>query len=446
MQYVYEPAEKSQVKLTLTLDSADWEKAIRAAYEKNKGKFNVQGFRKGHVPFNVIVGQYGKEFFYEDAINLAINEYYPEILQKEAEKINAVGDPQFSIEDVNAEGVKLNALIPVMPEVKIEAYTGIKVEKTEYNVTDEEVETEVKRLLDRNSKEENVTDRACRKGDIVVIDYSGSVDGVKFEGGTASGQRLELGSGQFIPGFEEQVEGMNIGDERDINVTFPENYTDELKNKAAVFNIKLHEIIVKVLPELTDEFVKDKTGEESVEAYKSKIKSDKQKTYDRRANDENEDKLLSAIAEKTEVIIPDSMVEDEITNMVKQFEYRLMSQGMKKEDYFKYLGITEEKLREDYKEQALTRVKKQLIVNTIIEKEKIEATEAEVEEKVAEQAKSVGKEYDAYRAGMDPRQIEYIKNSIIVDKLFKFLTENNEFTSAAAEKPAAKKTRAKKKD
>ena len=434
MQYNYQPAEKSQVKLTINLDKTDWEQAIRQAYEKNKSKFRVQGFRAGHVPFNVLVGMYGKEFFYEDAVNLSINKYYGEILKTEGEKLNVVGDPQFSLDNISEEGVTVTAMVPVMPEVKLGAYTGIKLEKVEYNVTDEEIDHNVNDLLDRNSTEQSVTGRPCQKGDIVVIDYSGSVDGVKFDGGTASGQRLELGSGSFIPGFEEQVEGMSIGEEKDINVTFPENYTDELKGKNAVFNIKLHEIIVKILPELTDEFIKDKTGEETVEAYKAKIKADMQKNNDRKASNENEDNLLAKIAETTEVEIPDAMIEDEITNMVNQFSYRLMYQGMKLENYLQMLGQTEQQFRDSYKEIALDRVKKQLIVNTIIKQENIVATDEEVDQKIAEQAQSVGKTAEEYRPTMDDRQIDYIKNSIVVDKLFAFLTENNYFTAKTAKK------------
>ncbi len=428
MNYTYEPAEKSQVKLFINLEKEDWENSIRKAYEKNKGKYHVQGFRKGHVPFQVIVSQYGKEYFYEDAINLAIQEYYPEIMQKEAKNINVVGDPKFAIEDINADGVKLSALVPVMPEVKIEAYTGIKVEKVEYNVSDAEIEADVERLLDRNSTEEKVTDRPCKEGDIIVMDFSGSVDGVKFEGGTAENYRYELGSHTFIPGFEEQLVGMSVNEEKDINVTFPENYTEELKGKDAVFAIKLHEIITKIKPELTDEFIKDKTGEETLEAYKAKVRENLQKENDRRASNENEDKLLAAIAEKTEVELPDAMIEDEISNMINQLQYRLMYQGLKYEDYLKVTGQTDAQIRESYKDLAKDRVVKQLIVNTIIEKEGIEATDAEVDAKVSEQAASVNKDVEEYRKGMDPKQFDYIKNSIIVDKLFTFLRENNEFT------------------
>ncbi len=428
MNYTFENYEKSQVKVTITLDKADWEKEIQAAYNENKHKYSVQGFRKGHVPFNVICGLYGKEVFYEDAINHAVSEYYPQVLEKEAEKIQPVGDPEFALDNVSEDGITFTALIPVMPEVKVGAYKGIKVDKVEYNVTDEEIEADIKRLLNRNAREVSVTDRACQNGDIVVIDYSGSVDGVKFDGGTAEKQRLELGSGSFIPGFEDQVVGMQIGEDKDINVKFPEDYTAPLNGKDAVFAIHLHEILFKELPELNDEFIKDATGEESVDAYKAKTRERMQKDNDRRAQNENEDNLLNKIAENTEVVIPEAMVNQEITQMVQQLQYRLMYQGLKYEDYLKVTNQTDAQIRDSYKEMAESRVKKQLIVNKIIVDEKIEATQEEVDAKIEEQAKSVNKEAEEYKKTMDPRQVEYIKNSIIIDKLFSFLVENNDIS------------------
>ena len=442
MNYSYEKAEKSQVKFTIVFDKADWDKAINDAYYKNKNKFNVPGVRKGHVPFHVVVGMYGKEFFYEDAINIAIGEHYPAILKKEEENVKVVGDPDFSLEDVSENGCTLTALVPVMPEFEIGSYKGIKVEKVEYNVTDEDINKDVERLVERNAKEVPVTDRASAMGDIVVIDYSGSIDGVKFDGGTAEKQRLELGSGSFIPGFEEQVAGMNIGEERDISVTFPENYTEPLNGKAAVFHIVLHEIIAKVKPEVTDAFIKETTGEDDLEAYKAHIRHHMEEDNERRARNENEDKLLSLIAASTEIDIPDAMVDHEVDSMIQQFTYRLMYQGLKYEDYLKVTNQTDEQVRASYKEQAADRVKKQLIVNKIIELEGIKAEPEEVEAKVAEQAKSVGKETEEYKKSMDPRQFEYISNEIVVDKLFAFLVESNEFV--AAEKKT-KTTRAKKK-
>lgn len=426
MKYVYEKAEKSQVKFTITIEKDDWNQAIMEAYHKMKGKINVQGFRKGKAPFNVICHQYGKDIFYEDAINIAIQKYYPQAIASEKD-LHIVGDPEISLNNFGEDEVVFDALVPVMPEVSIESYKGIKVKKVEYNVTDEDIEADVKRLLERNSREITVTDRACQNGDIVVIDFSGSVDGKKFEGGTAEKYRLNLGSNSFVPGFEEQVCGMAIGEEKDIKVVFPEDYVEDLKGKEAVFAIKLHEIIVKELPELSDEFIKDATGEESLEAYKAKIKADFEKENQRRARDENENKLLDAISEKTTVEIPDAMVENEITSMIQQLEYRLMYQGIKLEDYVKMTGQTIEQLRDSYKETAYSRVKKQLIVNKVIELENIKATQEEIDAKVAEQAASVSKEVEEYKKTMDPRQFEYIENSIIVDKLFSFLMSENIF-------------------
>lgn len=426
MKYVYEKAEKSQVKFTITIEKDDWNQAIMEAYHKMKGKINVQGFRKGKAPFNVICHQYGKDIFYEDAINIAIQKYYPQAIASEKD-LHIVGDPEISLNNFSEDEVVFDALVPVMPEVSIESYKGIKVKKVEYNVTDEDIEADVKRLLERNSREITVTDRACQNGDIVVIDFSGSVDGKKFEGGTAEKYRLNLGSNSFVPGFEEQVCGMAIGEEKDIKVVFPEDYVEDLKGKEAVFAIKLHEIIVKELPELSDEVIKDATGEESLEAYKAKIKADFEKENQRRARDENENKLLDAISEKTTVEIPDAMVENEITSMIQQLEYRLMYQGIKLEDYVKMTGQTVEQLRDSYKETAYSRVKKQLIVNKVIELENIKATQEEIDAKVAEQAASVSKEVEEYKKTMDPRQFEYIENSIIVDKLFSFLMSENIF-------------------
>lgn len=426
MNYTVENFEKSQMKISVTLDKTDWEKAIRTAYDQNKSKYSVQGFRKGHVPFNVICGVYGKEAFYEDAINVAVSEYYPQILDKEAEKIHPVGDPNFSLDNVSEDGIAFSALVPVMPEVKIASYKGIKVDKVEYNVSDADLDEDIKRLVERNAKEVSVTDRPCQNGDIVVIDYSGSIDGVKFDGGTAEKQRLELGSGSFIPGFEDQVVGMSIGEDKDINVTFPEDYTAPLNGKAAVFAIHLHEVLAKELPEVTDAFIKDATGEETVDAYKAKTRERLQKDNDKRAQNENEDNLLTKIAEGTEVEIPDCMVDQQVTSMVQEFQYRLMYQGLKYEDYLKVTNQTDASIRDSYKEIALERVKKQLIVTKIIEDEKIEATDEEIDAKIGEQAKSLGKETEEYKKTMDPRQVDYIKNSIVIDKLFAFLTENNE--------------------
>ena len=427
MKYTTKAAEKSTVKITIKFDGAEWKEAQNKAYLKSRNKFAINGFRKGKAPKHVIENVYGKGVFYEDALNLLFAENYGKILEKEAEKIYAVGDPDVSVDKLEDENVTLVAIVPVKPEVKISSYKGMKIKQFAYTVKDEEVEAELNRVLERNARKVDVTDRAAANGDIVNIDFVGTVDGVKFDGGEAEGFDLTLGSGQFIPGFEDQVVGMNIGESKDVNVTFPENYQAEaLKGKPAVFAVKLNGIKAKELPELTDEFIKEATGSETIEAYKEKSKERLQANADRRANDDTENSILEAIAANTEVEIPQAMIEREIDGLVQKFEYQLMYQGLKLKDYLDFLKVTEADFRKNYEEQAKKNVTNQLIISHIIKEEKIEATEEEVDAKVAEQAESVGKETEEYKKGMDPRQFDYISSDIVITKLFKTLKENNE--------------------
>ena len=272
-----------------------------------------------------------------------------------------------------------------------------------------------------------VTDRACQNGDIVNIDFVGTVDGVKFDGGEAQGFDLTLGSGQFIPGFEDQVVGMNVGDTKDVNVTFPDNYQAEnLKGKPAVFAVKVNAIQGKELPEVTDEFIKDATGSATVEEYKAKTRERLQAQADRRSVDATENSILEEIAKNTEVEVPQAMIEREIDGLVQKFEYQLMYQGLRLQDYLDFLKVTMSDFRKNYEESAKKNVISQLIISQIIKEEKIEATDAEVDEKVAEQAKSVDKDVEEYKKGMDPRQFDYIRSDIIITKLFAMLKANNE--------------------
>ncbi len=427
MKYTTKASEKSTVKITIKFDGEEWKAAQTQAYVKTRGKFAVNGFRKGKAPKNVIEHAYGKGVFYEDALNMLFSDNYGKILDKNEKKFTVVGDPDVSVEELSDDGVTLVAVVPVKPEVKISSYKGIKIKEIAYTVKDEEVDAELDRLLDRNARKVPVTDRAAQNGDIVNIDFVGTVDGVKFDGGEAEGFDLTLGSGQFIPGFEDQVVGINVGDEKDVNVTFPENYQAEnLKGKPAVFAVKLNSIQGKELPELTDEFIKDATGSESIEAYKAKTKERLQAQADRRSNDATENSILEAIAANTEAEIPQAMIEREIDNLVQKFEYQLMYQGLKLQDYLDFLKVTNADFRKNYEEQAKKNVLSQLIISQIIKEENLEATEEEVEAKVAEQAKSVEKDVEEYKKGMDPRQFDYIRSDIVITKLFKFLKENNE--------------------
>ncbi|MBQ8197251.1 MAG: trigger factor [Clostridia bacterium] len=443
MKYNFEKAEKSTVKITITLEKQEWADCITEAYNKMKGRFNIPGFRKGKVPKKVIENAYGTAIFYEEAINIALPKYYGEVLDKEP-SIEAVAHPEIDIKDVNDDILVIEAITPVKPEVTLGEYKGIKFEKAEYPVKAEDIDAELSRLQERNSRMVEVTDRAVANGDSVVIDYSGSVAGVKFAGGTAEKQNLVIGSGRFIPGFEEQIIGMNIGDEKDINVTFPAEYhAEELKGKDAVFAIKLHEIKVKEIPELNDEFIKDAVGCESVEAYKKETEERLAKQNADRAERELEDAIVKKISDDATVEIPNALIEMQIDRMVQEMEYRLSYQGLRLDDYLKYLGKSMDDYRADYKEQAESIVKSQLVIEKIIETEKFEATDAEVDAKLEEMAKAQGKEVPDIKKNYGARQLDYIKNEIIIKKLFEALKGYNTIAVKGAKKPAAKKTTAK---
>ncbi len=426
MNYTVEKTQNNEARTTFELTKEEWHNANMQAYNKNKSKYTAPGFRKGHVPYNYLVKTYGEQVFFEDAINIAFGQYYFDIMDKESEYVLVDGP---SIEDIKLSeegGITIIALAPLKPVVTLGKYTGIKVEKVEYNVTDEDVENEINKLRERNSREVEVTDRAVQSGDICDIDFSGSVDGVKFEGGSAEHYSLTIGSNSFIPGFEDQIIGMEIGSEKDINVKFPEDYgAEQLAGKDSVFAIKLHAIKVKELPEVNDEFIKDAVGEESLEAYKSKVSERLQKANEEKAKREIEDKLMKLITDSSEVEIPDCMVQKAVDSLVQDMEYRLMYQNLKLADYLKYTGQTMEDYRKGLVEPAKSRVKSQLVVEQIIASENITASDEEVDAKIKEQAESVEKSFEEYKAGMPAQQYDYIKNSIVIDKLFTFLIDNN---------------------
>ena len=425
MKYTFEKAEKSTVKITITLNAEEWKAAISAAYEKTKGKYSLPGFRKGKVPKHLLEATYGEGIFYEDAINTAFSKYYGEVLDKEP-SIEAVAYPDVDIKKIDEKGLVIEAIVAVKPEVTLGEYKGIKFKKPVYNVKDEDVDADISRLQERNSRMVDVDGRAVENGDTVIIDYSGSVDGVKFDGGTAEKQSLVIGSGSFIPGFEDQIIGMNKGDEKDINVKFPEEYhAENLKGKDAVFAIKLHEIKKKELPEVTDDFIKDAVGAESVDAYKKEVKERLEKQNADRAERELEDEIIKKVSENATVEIPDALIENQIDRMVQEMEYRMSYQGLKLADYLKYIGKTMEDYRKEYAPQAKETVKSQLVIEKIISEEKIEATDEDVEKRIEEMAKAQNKPAPDVKKNMQARQLDYIKNEIIVKKLFDGLKKDN---------------------
>ena len=425
MKYTFEKAEKSTVKITITLNAEEWKAAISAAYEKTKGKYSLPGFRKGKVPKHLLEATYGEGIFYEDAINTAFPKYYGEVLDKEP-SIEAVAYPDVDIKKIDEKGLVIEAIVAVKPEVALGEYKGIKFKKPVYNVKDEDIDADISRLQERNSRMVDVEGRAVENGDTVIIDYSGSVDGVKFDGGTAEKQSLVIGSGSFIPGFEDQIIGMNKGDEKDINVKFPEEYhAENLKGKDAVFAIKLHEIKKKELPEVNDDFIKDAVGAESVDAYKKEVKERLEKQNADRAERELEDEIIKKVSENATVEIPDALIENQIDRMVQEMEYRMSYQGLKLADYLKYIGKTMEDYRKEYAPQAKETVKSQLVIEKIISEEKIEATDEDVEKKIEEMAKAQNKPAPDVKKNMQARQLDYIKNEIIIKKLFDSLKKDN---------------------
>ncbi len=427
MKYETATAEKSTVKVTMKFDAEEWTAANDRAYRENRHKYAVNGFRKGKAPKYILEMYYGKGLFYEAALNLLFQDHYGEILEKEHENFTAVGDPEVALgEDFSEENIVLVATVPVKPDVTLGAYKGIKIPKYEYNVTDADVDAELDRIRSRFSKSEEVSDRPAQLNDTVTIDFVGKADGKEFEGGTAYGYDLKLGSGQFIPGFEEKVVGMTVGETKDLDVVFPEDYQAEnLKGKPAVFTVTLHKITEQKLPEWNQELL-DKLKAESLEEYTAKVRARLEETAKMRSRDATENAILNEIAKTSSAEIPDAMIDMEEEMSLRRLEQNLMNQGIGLNDYLNYLGTTREEYKKNFEEDAKLSVLKQLIVGKIIETEGIAATEEEIDARIAEQAASIGKEAAGYKETLDPRQLEYIENDIKVVKLFDFLMANNE--------------------
>lgn len=380
-----ERISSNQHELNVKIDSAEFEAACTKVYRRNAGKINVPGFRRGKAPRAIIEKMYGKGFFYEDAINDLIPENY-EAAVKEA-GIEPIGQPEFDVLSIDEEGVVLKAVVYVMPEMKIENYRGIAANKTTFTVTNEEVDHEIEHARQRNAREIDVTDRAAEMGDTANIDYEGFADGVAFEGGKGEGHDLKLGSGSFIPGFEEQVAGHNIGDEFDVVVTFPEVYhSEELAGKEATFKCKLNAIKNEELPELDDEFVKDVSEFDTLDEYKADIKAKITSRKEKNADAEVEEQLIDYLVANLEGDVPQPLYDAEAENIVRDYDMRLRSQGLDLATYMKYTGQTLDSLREQMKPAAERQVKTRLALQKIVELENIDVTDEAVDEEFARMA------------------------------------------------------------
>ena len=412
----------NELKLSFEVEAAKFDEAIKKVYEKSAKYFNIPGFRKGKAPMAIVEKHYGSEIFYEDAFN----ELVPEIYEKELKEnnIEAVSKPDLDVTQIGkGQDLKFTAVVQIKPEVKLGKYKGIQVKKIEYNVSDEDIEHELMHMAERNARIVNVEDRPVENKDITVIDFEGSVDGVKFEGGKAEGHELEIGSNTFIPGFEEQIIGMKIDEEKDIKVKFPDDYfSEDLKGKEAVFKVKLHEIKKKELPKIDDDFAKDASEFETLKELKNSIKEKLEEENKTRAKYETEDELIKAVCKETEIDIPSGMIETELDNMVKDVETRLSYQGMNMENYLKMIGKTMEDFRAEGKMQAEETVKTRLVLEQIIKEEKIEADEKKVDERLEEMAKAYGRDKEDLKK--NEQFMEYIKNQLAHEAAIDFLREN----------------------
>ncbi len=365
-------------ELEIAVEKEVFAAATQEAYRKNVSKINVPGFRKGKAPKAIIEKMYGKGVFYEDAVNACIPDAY-EAAIKEAE-LDVVGQPEFDVESVSDEGLVLKVKVYVKPEVKIDNYLGIEAERTDREVTDADIDEEIDRARQRNARTIDITDRAAEKDDTVVFDFEGFVDGEAFEGGKAERHQLKLGSGQFIPGFEDQIVGKAIGEEFDVNVTFPEDYhAENLKGKPAVFKCKLHEIKATELPTLDDEFAKDVSEFDTLDAYKADVKAKIAERYQKAADNEFEENVLNALIERLEAEIPEVMFTAETENYVRDYDNRLRMQGLDLSTYFKYTGMTLDQLREQMRPQAERQVKVRLALEKIAVLENLAVTDEELE-------------------------------------------------------------------
>ncbi len=414
--------KKNEVKLSFTIEASKFEEAIQKVYVKSAKYFNIPGFRKGKAPYKIVEKQYGAQIFYEDAFNEVAGEVYEKELTDA--KIEAVSRPEIDIIQMEkGKDLIFTAVVQTKPEVTLGKYKGIELKKVEYNVEEKDIDHEIGHMQERNARLVNVEDRPVEKNDTTVIDFEGFVDGVAFEGGKAENHELVIGSNTFIPGFEDQIIGMKIGEEKDINVTFPEEYfSKDLAGKAAVFKVKLHEIKKKELPEVDDEFAKDVSEFDTIKELKDSIKEKLEEENKNKAKYETEEEAIKTVCDNTEIDIPSGMVETETDNMIKDIEQRLMYQGLNFAQYLQMMGKTEEDMRKEMKEQAERQVKTKLVLGAIVEAEKIEATDEEVKAKLEEMATMYGKDAKDLEANESLKA--YIAESVKTEKAISFIVDN----------------------
>lgn len=419
-----EQIEKNLVKLTFEVSAEKFEEGMQKAYLKNMKKYNVPGFRKGKVPRKIVEKYYTEAVFYDDAINYVIPDAY-EAAVKESE-LDVVAKPELDVEEIKkGQPVVFTALVTTRPEVKLGEYKGVTIEKIEHNVGDEEVAKELENVQKKNARLISVEDRAVENGDIATIDFEGFVDGVAFEGGKGEEYDLEIGSGTFIPGFEEQLVGAAIGAEVDVNVTFPEEYhSDELAGKAAVFKVTVKALKMRELPELNDDFATEVSEFETLDEYKADLKKKLEAKAENQTKAEMENAVVEKVIEGAEVEIPQAMIETQIDNMVYDFAQRLMYQGLNLDQYMQYTGMTKDMFRAQFAKDAEKRVRGSLVLDAIAADAGIVVGDEEYEMKLVDMAKQYNMEFDKLKENIGEAEAESIKKNMVSEKTVDMLVNN----------------------
>lgn len=419
-----ENVEKNVVKLEIEVDAQVFEECMDKAYHRKKSQFNIPGFRKGKAPRAMVERYYGEQVLYEDAINYACADAYDKAVEENG--LKPVDRPEIDIVQIGkGKNFIFTATVTVMPEVTLGEYKGLTAQKDQVVITDDDVEEELKRIADRNAKLVTIEDRPVKEGDTVDIDFEGTIDGVPFKGGSAKGYTLVIGSGTFIPGFEEQLVGAARGSEVDVNVTFPEDYhSEDLKGKPALFKVKINEIKEKQLPEINDDFASDVSEFETLDEFKADIRKKLTERAQAEADRKFEDELIDKAVENAQCDIPDVMVERRLDDILGQFDMQLRYQGMNLDRYLKMMGMEESQLRADYKDKAHKDVKTQLVLDKIAQVENISASDEEYEEELKKMAETYSQSVDDFKKHLRDDDIEYIKNSIVRRKTIALLVDN----------------------
>lgn len=424
MQVKVENAGKNIVQLEIEVEAEKFEQGLQKSYFKNAKKFNIPGFRRGKAPRHLVERYYGEQVLYEDAINEVCPEAYDKAIEEN--DIHPVDRPEIDIKQIGkGQPLIFTATVTVKPDVELGEYKGIEIEKANAVVTDEDVEKEIERVRDRNSRLVTVEDRPAASGDTVTIDFEGFVDGAAFEGGKGTDYDLVLGSGTFIPGFEDQLIGVAKGEEKEVNVTFPEDYNStDLAGKASVFKVNVKEIRVKELPDLDDEFAKDVSEFDTLEEYKADVRKKLLERAEHMAHHENEDKVVGKVVENAAVDIPPVMIERQIDNLVYDFRMRLMYQGLELDKYLEVMGMDMNSFREQFKQRAEQEVKTQLVLDKISKVEAIVPTDEDTDNEIKRLAENYKQSEEDFRQHLKPDDIEYIRSTLVTRKTVDFLLEN----------------------